>query len=449
MHKMKNNVLRHTESICPSCSARVKASVIERDNKIYLIKDCAQHKDINILLSDNAASYKQIENFYFSVMKKNLKIWAIEIDITFRCNMNCSICAWGNDHKEKLSDQEPSLEEIKDFIKMNKCAVVRLSGGEPTCRDDLPDIIKMIKQLKKRVIINTNGLKIADRQYLLKLKKAGLDSLNITFDGFDPAVEKLIRGENYLKQKLEALKNLEELRIPTGLNIRVIQGVNEEQIPKIIDYAANNSFIKLLSFGTLSWMGEAQKWSLDKYLMPDQIVDIMIKQTQGILTRDCVRFFQKLFIAINSFFEQRWCFYDSASFILIREKGTYSSLEQHINFFPIEKWLDRYPSIYKKNPFLAKLYLIGIGFLSLGKIKSFKVFKELFLKGLSFFFKNKSYLTTNLFLYISINTSCDNYKMDYTIAENCLFAMAFKEKNDSLKFKGTAAQVCDKLLNKS
>ena len=325
-------LIRETESCCPKCWRRIKAAVIEREGKVFLEKHCPEHGLISIVLSENACSYKGLESFYFSVMRDNLKYRGVEIDITFRCNMDCPICSWGTGlRKEMLSFKDPSLDEIRQFLLKNKVALIVLSGGEPTCREDLSEIIKMIKKMGRRVVINTNGLKIAELSYLRKLKKAGIDAINLTLDGFDVKTEESFRSNNYLPHKIRALDNLRQLNVPTGLNVRIAKGMNESQISKIADYALKNSFIKLLHFGTVIWSGNASSWSFDKYLMPDQLVDIIVDNMTDKLNRDDIRLFQKLFIALNSFFSRRWCFYDSASFILLRRKGEYESLGKYVD----------------------------------------------------------------------------------------------------------------------
>ena len=241
-----NDVIRNTDSCCNECGDRVKASVVARNEGVFLDKDCPRHGHMSTLISRDVEAYQHLENFYFSVMKDGRKYRGLEIDITFRCNMDCPICSWGNVREGLTEFAEPSLDEIKQFLSKEKISTVLLSGGEATCRDDLFEIIRMVKKLGKRVVINTNGIKIADIDYLRQLKETKIDAINITFDGFNEQAEEFLRGQNYLPYKVKALNNLKELNIPTGLNIRIAKGKNESEIAKIVEFAAKNSFIKLL-----------------------------------------------------------------------------------------------------------------------------------------------------------------------------------------------------------
>ncbi|MCG2712345.1 MAG: radical SAM protein [Candidatus Omnitrophica bacterium] len=441
-------VIRKTKSRCVECGKIVDASVLQRQGKIFLEKKCPVHGDMRVLLSECPQYYKKLDSYFFSVTPDELKRWAMEIDITFRCNMKCPICAWGNDFRQKMSQfPEPTIEEIVNFSKKNKIKTVRLSGGEPTCRDDLVDIVRALKAINKRVIINTNGVKLHDYDYVSNLYDAGVDTINVTFDGFSRETEVFLRGDDYLPYKLKALDNLKTMRIPTGLNIRIMKGMNENQISKIIDYAVANDHIKLLSFGTVGWVGNARNWPDDKYFMPDQLIDAITQQTGNQIRRESFYLFQKLFIAVGSFFNQRWCFYDSASIMLLKEKGTYETVDKYIDLRKIERYLDSYVRLYKRNIFMAKLYLFFAGILSIRHIRSTRLLKELMGKGLSFFKKNNRYLKTNSFIYLNVSTTCDNHKIDYKITRNCIFGMVFKGKDGILRFRGTGADMCDALNN--
>ncbi|MFH2136979.1 MAG: radical SAM protein [Candidatus Omnitrophota bacterium] len=441
-----STIIRKTKSRCLKCGSIVPAAVIKKEGKVFLEKNCPEHNFTSLLISDNASSYEDLERYYFTVMPDNARQESIEIAVTFRCNMDCPICAWGTNYRASMNNAgDPSLLEIREFLKTNDTPVVRLSGGEATCREDLTEVIRMVKKMGKAVGISTNGLKIADFDYLKQLKEAGLDEIYLTLDGFDPDVEKFMRAKDYLPFKMRALDNLKKLNIITGLNMRILKGINEAEIPKIIDYVAKNSFIKLLNIGTVNWAGNASSWSLDKYLMPDQLIDIVVDTSSGKLNRNAIRTFQKLLLAVNSFFSKRWCFYDAGNFLIIRQNGQYESLEKHLDLQALEKVLNRYAVFYERNVLLAKLYLIFAGIGSIRFIKSKLFFKEILVKGLGFISGNRDFLKTDSFLFLLMHTACDSYKIDYGVSKNCMTTFAFKGTDGILRVQGNAAQVCESL----
>ena len=97
----------------------------------------------------------------------------------------------------------------------NRFCSVQLSGGEPTVRDDLPEIVKLGKDMGVvHLQVNTNGIRIADDiEYLRALKDAGLDLIYLQFDGLDDAIYRQIRTRDMLDIKLRAIENCEKLGV--------------------------------------------------------------------------------------------------------------------------------------------------------------------------------------------------------------------------------------------
>ncbi len=102
------------------------------------------------------------------------------VDITHRCQMNCSNCYLPN---RTIPDMDVS--RLYDCLKLLPHKTdLRLIGGEPTLRSDLPEIICEIKRLGHRPMLITNGLRLADAQYTAQLKKSGLDYAQLSMNGF-------------------------------------------------------------------------------------------------------------------------------------------------------------------------------------------------------------------------------------------------------------------------
>ena len=188
-------------------------------------------------------SYFSSKEFYFVPTRNDWKIIrkrvsTINLYITQRCNSFCKIC-FMNSGPFVSREFDLSIDEIKSVLrKVGKGKRIVLMGGEPTIREDLPEIIKLIRKSGNYPILYTNGLKLADISYVKKLKKAGLKQVIITLDGFDPKVTETLRGnknENLLK--ILALKNLEAERILTFISTTIAKGINEKEIKNILNYA--------------------------------------------------------------------------------------------------------------------------------------------------------------------------------------------------------------------
>ncbi len=260
----KDKKIRNTISLCPLTYKEVPASIIERDKKIYMIKKDDKGDDIETLIENNNEFYKIThEDSYMSGEYKK-----IVYDITGRCNLNCPICYRDN----KIYCREPSLEEIKKFASAFSDKLILLSGGEPTVREDLPEIIKIFSD-KTKVILSTNGIMLADFDYLKLLKKNGLEFVLFAFNGFDDDVYKLINGKQLLSIKNKALENLKKLKINTFLSFLLVKEVNESQIMKSLEYyIENRDFIRELRIRSMAYVGrfiDKRRYSLS------EIVDLL------------------------------------------------------------------------------------------------------------------------------------------------------------------------------
>ncbi len=131
------------------------------------------------------------------------------IQITRECNQKCIICS--NPPTDRTVDFETIKKEIRD-LKKNGYAEVILTGGEPTLNPDLAEIIRyaMSQKIEPRII--TNGQKIADINYLKKLKKAGLEHLHLSVYSHRPEIQaKISQNKNSLKNIKKALENIKRL----------------------------------------------------------------------------------------------------------------------------------------------------------------------------------------------------------------------------------------------
>lgn len=110
-------------------------------------------------------------------------LWAVEIAVTNRCNLSCHHCS-AAPTRGCMSD-EPTLGEIQRVLREARAlGATRLdiTGGEPTLRPDLPDIIHEAKQQSYLVKVLSNGVRL-DARAISRLRLAGLDALAVSLDG--------------------------------------------------------------------------------------------------------------------------------------------------------------------------------------------------------------------------------------------------------------------------
>lgn len=117
---------------------------------------------------------EMIEDRVMNIVKDRISY--CEWIITSKCNFNCPYC-------NRLNNQDLTIEKIKEYIDVLtglKCKYVHLTGGEPTVRNDLVDIVKLLKDKNIRVGLSTNGSK--SFEYYQELINAGVELFSISLD---------------------------------------------------------------------------------------------------------------------------------------------------------------------------------------------------------------------------------------------------------------------------
>lgn len=299
-------VISKTESLCPFCLKKINAEKILADNKVYMEKYCPEHGKFKTVIWSGSTSIEQwtrnkerahIKNPSTFVKKgcpfdcglcseHRQQTCTALIEVTQRCNLKCSFC-FANSYDNK--ERDPSIEKIKllyeTILKHSGKCNIQLSGGEPTLRNDLPQIIRLGKELGFNFIqVNTNGLRMAqDESYVKELKAAGLDSVFLQFDGMDNSIYIKLRGRELLELKIKAVENCNKHGIGVVLVPTLVPRVNVDNIGKIIDFALDNiAAVRGVHFQPVSYFGRIPKLPEDEHRITlPEIMDNIQQQTEG------------------------------------------------------------------------------------------------------------------------------------------------------------------------
>jgi len=347
--------IKKTKSVCPKCTVKLDSRIIEENNKVYMIKKCNKHGIFKTLLSKDVGYFKKTYDFYTALdirgnkefLPKKEEQEYYNLFLTMNCNLNCPICHVNVPNKNY---NEPSLGWIKNQLKDFKNVKIGLFGGEPTLREDLVDIIKVVKESGNIPALHTNGIKINNYDYLKRLKEAGLVEIHLQFDGFDEKTYQIMRGRRLLDIKRKALDNIKKLNIPTILQVAISRNLNEKQIKPIFDYAVKNDFVKGILYKSYSHQGKAGL-SLKNQITVDEQISIIEKETKGRVSKKGFMQFQKLFYIFLNLIKTPRCYYNHYYLVLKGEKG-YRTINELINLDKIEKKVDRCKSLQKKIKYL-------------------------------------------------------------------------------------------------
>lgn len=158
-------------------------------------------------------------------------------DIVHRCNMECANCYLPNRDFPDLD-----TDKVIDFMsKFKNPTEFRFIGGEPTLHKDLPKIIQAATDMKHRSTVVSNGLRLANRSYVQKLKAAGLDNIYLSMNGFDDdTVYQTMDLMACANKKMKALENILAERFRFNIGCIIVKGVNEHVIDKIYNFLTTN-----------------------------------------------------------------------------------------------------------------------------------------------------------------------------------------------------------------
>ena len=161
---------------------------------------------------------------------------------------------------------------------------VQLSGGEPTLRSDLPEIVRAAKTAGFTFIqVNSNGLKFAeDPQLAGRLRSEGLSSVFLQFDGVDDRVFTVLRGRPLFAEKCRAIDNLAKAGVGIVLVPTLVPGVNINQIWQIVRFGLQRQpQVRGVHFQPISYFGRFPKDFAPNHITLPEIMQALEGQSLG------------------------------------------------------------------------------------------------------------------------------------------------------------------------
>lgn len=199
----------------------------------------------------------------------------LRISVTDRCNIRCFYCMPADNVEFMPKESLLTFEEIERVVRIGVTLGidrVRLTGGEPLVRRDLPVLVEKLAAIPGLVDIGltTNGILLEEQAEALR--SAGLRRLNISLDALDPEVfRKVTRREGYER----VLAGIEAARragfSPIKLNAVSVRGLTEDQIIPFGQLAREtDTVVRFIEFMPLD---ADSQWQRDKVLFAHEIVE--------------------------------------------------------------------------------------------------------------------------------------------------------------------------------
>jgi len=305
--------IKNTKSICPVDLKVLDAALWEIDGQVIMKKTCPEHGSFEDIYWSDYAEYARFEKYrdhgtglqqtrepklgcpldcgLCSNHKTHTTLLIVEV--TNRCNLRCPICfaRAGSNHASDLTIEQ--IRAILEYGRQNNYPLpvrgVGNSGGEPTLRDDLPEIIRMQKEFGyDYILVMTNGLRLAeDLDYFKKLRD--LDAwLYMQFDGVTPEPYIKARGRDLWPMKQKVIENARKIGydkialIPT-----LAKGINDDQVGDMVRFAADNfDVVKFLVFQPVSFSGRIDLSKLKEMRVTNSdVMRLVEEQTDGEIKR--------------------------------------------------------------------------------------------------------------------------------------------------------------------
>jgi len=327
---------RTTDSLCPVCIpeirnkvingdlpvdilrtekvGEIKAQIIERDGKIIMVKDCPKHGHFEDVMAIDTAFFRHLEESFpgRDIRAHNDKHLhkhgsstithgrgsVLTVDLTNRCNMMCDPCFM--DANQVGFVHELTWDDIKTLldnaiqIKPRRQMSVQFSGGEPTLSPYFLDAIRYSKKVGyNSVQAATNGIEFAQSpEFCRQAAEAGLRYAYLQFDGIGNEANSHRAVGNLFDVKLRAIENLHSNGVEIVPVTTIINGINNEQVGRIIEFALDNpKKISFLSFQPVSFTGRdeevtPERRAAQRYTLSHLAHDVKDQVGIGVPTRD-------------------------------------------------------------------------------------------------------------------------------------------------------------------
>ncbi|MFC1284246.1 GTP 3',8-cyclase MoaA [Bacillus paralicheniformis] len=214
--------------------------------------------------------------------QKSRPLRDLRISVTDRCNLRCTYCMpaeiFGQDYPFLPKGELLSFEELerlaKLFVHQFGVEKIRLTGGEPLMRKDMPELVGKLAGIKgiRDIAMTTNGVLLP--VYADKLKKAGLKRVTVSLDSLDDERFKAINGRGVSVSKvLAGIEAAKEAGLGVKINMVVQKGVNEKDILPMARYFKEKGHI--LRFIEFMDVGNTNEWNRQSVVTKADIIRII------------------------------------------------------------------------------------------------------------------------------------------------------------------------------
>ena len=294
-----------TRGLCPTCLRDVAATLFEENGRIWMRQTCPRHGEAKALLASDSAEYLRLRQYVPDRSGANCccgpgescgpngvsgpPVCILLLEITQACNLRCPTCyadAQGHDFMT-VAEARRRLDSF--FAAQSRLDVLMISGGEPTIHPRLAEMLEMALAYPiGRVLINTNGLRLAQSAALVSMLAAHRERVELyfSFGSFRADVQERLYGKDLRREKTEALDRAREAGLFVTLVPTVERGVNDDEIGDLYRFALSRDNINGVTFQPVMDTGRYRNgYSGAERLTMTDVLRELERQTGGALLR--------------------------------------------------------------------------------------------------------------------------------------------------------------------
>ena len=205
----------------------------------------------------------------------------LRISVMDQCNLRCTYCmpkeVFGADYAFLPPEKLLTFDEIEFLVRIFSTLGVkkiRITGGEPLLRKDLPHLIGRINTIQgiDDIALTTNGILLGT--YAQQLKDAGLNRINVSLDSLNPENYGKMNGRNFpVARVLQSIEQAASVGLHIKINMVVQRGVNDEDIVPLAKYCFEKGYT--LRFIEFMDVGNTNGWNMEKVVPSSEILETL------------------------------------------------------------------------------------------------------------------------------------------------------------------------------
>lgn len=243
---------------------------LDYDKLVYTVSTLAQTEEVDPISYLDLQKIEPFSQEYSAPLR-------VDMALTFRCQNNCVHCYAGGSHETEELTTEGWMQVI-DFLYQAGVFILTFTGGEPTLREDLPELLSYGQKKGLVTGLITNGRKLTIKEYVKSLEESGLDFVQVTLESHKPEIHDLMTGDKgSWKDTVKGIRNL----IPTQIYTTTNTTLSKYNVGDFLDTVDFLKELGVAAFGcnSLIYSGKA-KDGLEDFILPLEDLKILLPKVQ-------------------------------------------------------------------------------------------------------------------------------------------------------------------------